>query len=258
MSASLFDFGLTVFHNAREQLERGSGAVLLLPEAGEPPRGAALERRLRARGGVARPAARLDPGDGADRDDHGGVRDGRDPVRAARALDRRSTRAAGTTSSPASRSSGRAAARPGAGDDDGAVHARLHRAARADVPPPRRARDRRDGGVHPVAPRPDGERGRAREGARGQAARVRRRLRRHLGRAPRPRRRSRHVAQFERRATSSTGCARTSRSTERRAARLRRPRRRDHRRGAAHQRLGRRPLPRRLARAAPAPPRSTT
>ncbi len=42
-----------------------------------------------------------------------------------------------------------------------------------DVPPPRRARDRRHGGVHPLAPRPRGERGRAREGERGQGARGR-------------------------------------------------------------------------------------
>ena len=54
--------------------------------------------------------------------------------------------------------SGDGAARPGAGDDDGAVHACLHRAARPHLPPPRRACHRRDGGVHPVAPRPGGER----------------------------------------------------------------------------------------------------
>ena len=40
-------------------------------------------------------------------------------------------------------------ARPQQGDDDGAVHARLHRAAGEDLPPPRRARDGRHGGVHP-------------------------------------------------------------------------------------------------------------
>ncbi|MDQ5820756.1 MAG: malate synthase A [Actinomycetota bacterium] len=32
MSASLFDFGLTVFHNAREQLERGAGPYFYLPK----------------------------------------------------------------------------------------------------------------------------------------------------------------------------------------------------------------------------------
>ena len=82
---------------------------------------------------------------------------------------------------------GRGAARPRAGDDDGAVHARLLAAAREDLPRARRACDRRHGGVHPVAARPGGERGRAREGRGGQAPRGGRRLRRHLGRAPGPR-----------------------------------------------------------------------
>jgi malate synthase len=40
VSASLFDFGLTVFHNAREQLERGSGPYFYLPK---------LESHLEAR-----------------------------------------------------------------------------------------------------------------------------------------------------------------------------------------------------------------
>ena len=46
------------------------------------------------------------------------------------------------------------AARPQLGDDDGAVHARLHRAAGAHLPQARRARDRRHGGVHPAARTP--------------------------------------------------------------------------------------------------------
>ena len=70
-------------------------------------------------------------------------------------------------------------------DDDGAVHARLHRAAREDLPPPRRARDGRHGGVDPQPHRRGGQQQGAGEAARGQAARGRRRLRRHLGRAPR-------------------------------------------------------------------------
>jgi malate synthase len=61
VSASLFDFGLYFFHNARELLERGQRPVLLPAEAREPPRGAALERRLRARPGGARHPARHDP-----------------------------------------------------------------------------------------------------------------------------------------------------------------------------------------------------
>ena len=56
------------------------------------------------------------------------------------------------------------------GDDDRAVHARVHGAAREDVPPARRVRDGRDGRLHPEPARPGGDRDRAREGARGQVA----------------------------------------------------------------------------------------
>ena len=42
-----------------------------------------------------------------------------------------------------------------AGHDDGAVHARLHRAAGAHLPQARRARDRRHGGVHPEPKDPE-------------------------------------------------------------------------------------------------------
>ena len=52
------------------------------------------------------------------------------------------------------------AARPVGGDDDRAVHARLHGAARQDLPPAGRVRDGRDGGVHPEPPRPGGDRAR--------------------------------------------------------------------------------------------------
>ena len=40
MSGSLFDFGLAFFHNAREQLERGTGPYFYLPK---------LESHLEAR-----------------------------------------------------------------------------------------------------------------------------------------------------------------------------------------------------------------
>ena len=93
--ASLFDFGLFFFHNARRLLDRGSGPYFYLPKTGEPPRGAALERRLRRRAGGARPPARHDQGDGPHRDDPRRVRDGRDPLRAARALGRAQLRALG-------------------------------------------------------------------------------------------------------------------------------------------------------------------
>jgi malate synthase len=65
---ALFDFGLYFFHNAEELLDAGSGPVLLPAEAGEPPRGAAVERRVHAR--RTRSASRAArSGDRADRDD---------------------------------------------------------------------------------------------------------------------------------------------------------------------------------------------
>ena len=63
MSARLFDFGLYFFHNGGD-LERAPGErpVLLPAQAGEPPRGAAVERRLprrrRRRSGIPRGSIR--------------------------------------------------------------------------------------------------------------------------------------------------------------------------------------------------------
>ena len=89
------------------------------------------------------------------------------------------------------------------GDDDRAVHARLHRAAGQDLPP-RGAHA--IGGMAAFIPiRRDPEvNERAREGARRQAARGRRRLRRHLGRPPRPR--------ADRARPSSTACSASART----------------------------------------------
>ena len=58
MVGALLDFGLHFFHNAAELLARGQRPVLLPAEDGEPPRGAALERRLHPRAGGARHPAR--------------------------------------------------------------------------------------------------------------------------------------------------------------------------------------------------------
>ena len=174
VSASLFDFGLFLFHNGRRDAAAGERAVPLPRQARVAPRGAALERGLHPRPGRARDPARLDPGDRPDRDDPRRLRDGRDPVRAARARGRAERRPLGL---PVQRHQEAAvvarAGRPGslAADDDRAVHARLHRAARADLPPPRRARDRRHGRVHPEPPRPRRDRGRAGQGPRRQGAR---------------------------------------------------------------------------------------
>ncbi len=162
--------------------------VLLPPEARGPPRGAALEPCLRARRGRARPRPGLDSRDRPDRDRARGVRDGRDPLRAPRPHHCAERRTLGLHLQPDQEAPrpGRGPAGPPAGLDDGAVHARLYRAARAHVPPAGRARDRWHGGFHPVPPRRRGERGRAPEGAGGQGSGSVGRLRRHVGRAPRP------------------------------------------------------------------------
>ena len=149
-----------------------------------------MERRLHLRRGGARHPARHDPGDGADRDAARRVRDGRDPLRAARPLGRAERRPLGLhllADQVLPRAARLRAARPRRGDDDRAVHARLHRAAGQDLPPPRRARDGRHGRADPLAQGRGGQREGDRGRARGQGARGRGRLRRHLGRAPRPR-----------------------------------------------------------------------
>ena len=95
ISGGIFDFALYFFHNAKELRRARQRPVLLPAEAGEPSRGAAVERHLRDGAGRARRAARHDQGDGADRDDPRRVRDGRDPLRAARALGRAQLRPLG-------------------------------------------------------------------------------------------------------------------------------------------------------------------
>ncbi len=88
VSGGIFDFALFMFHNAKELLARGSGPYFYLPK---------MESHLEARlwndifvltQKRARPAAGHDQGHGADRDHPRRLRDGRDPVRTARALAR--------------------------------------------------------------------------------------------------------------------------------------------------------------------------
>ena len=120
--------------------------VLLPAEDREPPRGAALERRLRDDAERARPAAGHDQGDGADRDDPRGVRDGRDPLRAARAQRRPERGALGLhlqLHQEVQVGPQLLPGRPRQGDDDGAVHACLRAAAAADLPQARCPGDRR-------------------------------------------------------------------------------------------------------------------
>ena len=88
MSGSLFDFGLYFFHCARPQLDRGSGPYFYLPKMESH-----LEARLwndvfvHAQDALGIPQG-THPRHRADRDLPGRVRDGGDPLRAARPLRR--------------------------------------------------------------------------------------------------------------------------------------------------------------------------
>ena len=189
-SGSLVDFALYMATSAQQADRQGQGAVLLPGQEREPPRGAAVERRVQPGPGRARHPARHDPGHRADRDDPGGVRDGGDPLRAAGALGRAERRALGLPVQHHQEvphpGQGVRAARAELGHHDRAVHARLHRAPGQDLPPARGARDRRHGRVHPEPARPRGQRAGHGQGAGRQDPRVRRRLRRLLGGAPGP------------------------------------------------------------------------
>ncbi len=181
------------FHNARALLERGTGPYFYLPKMESH-----LEARLWNDVFLARPGAALaiprgnSPGDGAHRDPARGLRDGRDPLRAARARQRAST--AGRwdyifSLHQEARANLQAAVLPDrvAGDHGrspscGRTPSFSSRAATAAAPTPWAA-------WPPFIPSqqgPGGQRDGTGQGARGQAARGERRLRRHLGRAPRP------------------------------------------------------------------------
>ena len=155
-----------------------------------------LESHLEARCGATRSDRRgglglergHDQGHRPDRDPPGRLRDGRDPLRAARPRGRPERGPLGLhlLGHQALPHAARfRAPGPLGGDDDRAVHARLHRAAREDLPRARRARHGRDVGGDPEPHRRGGQPARVRGRARGQGARGRRRLRRHLGRSPR-------------------------------------------------------------------------
>ena len=202
-------------------------ALLLPPEARGPPRGAALERRVRPGRGPARSPARRDPRHRPRRDPPGRVRDGRDPVGAARPLGRAQRRPLGLHVQPHQEAPGPARVRPagpGAGHDDGAVHAGLHRAPREDLSPPRRARARRNGGLHPQPARSAGQRGGPGPGAGGQDPRVPGRLRRDVGGPPGPRRGRPRAVRAAPRGPPASARAAAPRGGRRRAGAARRPR----------------------------------
>ena len=174
----------------RPRAARPRHRPLLLPaQARELPRGAIVERRVRVRAGGARAAERHHPGHRADRDDHRGLRDGRDPLRAARPHGRAQRGPLGLPVQhhqelPRCRPRLHSP-RPQRGDHDGTDDEGLQRPARPDLPPARCVRHRRDGRLHPQPQGRRGQRARVRQGPRGQDPRGDARLRRLLGRPPR-------------------------------------------------------------------------
>ena len=104
--ASIFDFALYFFHNAKALLARDSGPYFYLPKMESHLEArlwndvfVAAQRELGIPQGTIKATVLIET-------DARRVRDGRDPVRAARALAPGSTSGAGTTSSAASRNSG--------------------------------------------------------------------------------------------------------------------------------------------------------
>ena len=148
---------------------------------------AALWRDAFVMAEMPRARARHDQGHRPDRDDPRRLRDGRDPLRAARPRrgPERGPLGLHLLGHQALPFAARVrAARPLRGHDDRALHARLLRAARQDVPRPRRARDGRHVGRDPEPQRRGGQPPRVRGVRARQAARGRRGLRRHLGGPP--------------------------------------------------------------------------
>ncbi len=185
------DFGLYLFHNHAALAARGTGPYFYLPKLE-----GHLEARLwnevfafaEQRLGIA---PRHDQVHGADRDDPRRLRDAtRSSTSCKRPHRRPQLRALGLhlqLHQEVQRQSRLRAAGPAAADDDDALPALLLAAADPDLPPPRRLRDGRHGGADPDQERRARQRRGARQGARRQGARGRRRPRRHLGRAPGPR-----------------------------------------------------------------------
>ena len=137
-SGSLVDFALYMAASAQRQLDKGKGPYFYLAK-----NESHLEARLwndafNLAQDFARYPARDHPGHGPDRDDPGGVRDGGDPLRAARPLGGPERGALGLPVQRDQEVPHQGArvrpARAQLGHDDRAVHARLHRAAGAHVP----------------------------------------------------------------------------------------------------------------------------
>ena len=178
LSGSLFDFGLYLFHNAEAAIAGGSGPYYYLPKLEGAEEAAWWARGDRLRRSRARPAARHGARDPADRDAAGGVRDGRDAVRAEGPCRRAQLRALGLYLQlhQALRADGRAAGPRPLGDDHGSrLPRRLFAAPDRHLPPPRGACDGRDGGGDPGQGRRGRQRRRLRARRRRQAPRGRQR-----------------------------------------------------------------------------------
>ncbi len=95
VAGPFMDFALYLTRNGEELLERGAGPFFYLPKLESHYEARLWNQAFELAAGLPRPRPRLDPRHGPDRDDPGRVRDGRDPLRAARALGRAQRRPLG-------------------------------------------------------------------------------------------------------------------------------------------------------------------
>ena len=173
MSGSLFDFGLYFFLNAKATIASGTGPISICPSS------RAISRRGSGTRSSSTPSRRSasrrhHQGDGADRDAARRLRDGRDPLRAARPYGRAQLRPLGLhllLHQDAAQQPGVSSARPRPGGHGQGLPEGLFGAPHQDLPSPRRLRHGRHGGADPRSQEPGGERGRLRQGPRRQGAR---------------------------------------------------------------------------------------
>jgi len=145
VSGGIFDFALFLFHNAKEQIARGAGPFFYLPKMESH-----LEARLwndifvTAQNEIGLPQGTIKAT--VLIETINAIRDGRDPVRTARAQRRPERRPLGLHLQLHQEVQGRPQllpGRPGQGHDDRAVHARVRALVAQDVPQARRACDGR-------------------------------------------------------------------------------------------------------------------
>ncbi len=138
VAGAFVDFGLYLFHNARELLERGAGPYFYIPKLESAPRGARCgatpsliaEHVLGLERGTIRATVLIETVPRR-------VRDGRDPLGAARGRGRAERRALGLhllDDQALQVAPGVRPARPLRGEDDRPVHARVHELLVQDLP----------------------------------------------------------------------------------------------------------------------------